>query len=95
MNQYEQAILSVGRVVEPYALNYQFATFGFGGIPRFLGATSVSHCFNLNGQPNPQIIGLQNVFNAYKVAVNATSLNGPTYMAPILKALFGYVQQCI
>lgn len=48
-NQYESALLAVGKVVEPYAMNQQFATFGFGGVPRFLGSNAVSHCFNLNG----------------------------------------------
>jgi hypothetical protein len=53
LNQYEKAILAVGTVVEPYALNAQFATFGFGGIPRYMGSNQISHCFNLNGTPNP------------------------------------------
>eukprot|EP00347_Sterkiella_histriomuscorum_P005523 403356292 len=95
MNQYEQALLAVGKVTEPYALNQQFATFGFGGIPRYMGAKAPSHCFNLNGQSNPQIIGFQNVFNAYKFAINQTGLAGPTYFSHILKALLAYVQQCL
>jgi len=48
-------------VVEPYALNQQFATFGFGGIPRFMGSNVISHCFNLSAKPDPQIQGLFNV----------------------------------
>ena len=55
LNQYEQAILGVGKVMEPYALDGQLATFGFGGIPRYLGSNSPNHCFNLNGLPNPVI----------------------------------------
>lgn len=60
-----------------------------------MGGKSPSHCFNLNGQPNPQIIGLTNVFNAYKFAITQTGLAGPTYFQHILKALLGYVQQCL
>ncbi len=54
-NQYEKALTAVGSVVEPYAMNQQFATFGFGGIPRFMGSNSVSHCFNLSAKPDPTI----------------------------------------
>ena len=86
MNQYEQAISSIGAIIEPYALNNQFAAFGFGGVPKYMGATSVSHCFNLNGQPNPIIAGLANVFAAYKQAIKNTSLSGPTYFKAVLKA---------
>lgn len=34
MNQYEQALLSVGKIVEPYDADRAFPVFGFGGIPR-------------------------------------------------------------
>jgi len=77
--------------MEPYSLNQQFATFGFGGIPRFLGSNSVNHCFNLNGQPNPSITGMTEVFKAYKNAINNSGLGGPTYFSHILKALMAYV----
>lgn len=49
LNDYEKAISSVGSILEPYAYERKFAVFGFGGIPRFVGATTVSHCFNLTG----------------------------------------------
>lgn len=48
-NDYELAIHSVGRILESYAFENRFAVFGFGGVPRFLGGNSVSHCFNLSG----------------------------------------------
>jgi hypothetical protein len=54
--------LSVGKIVEPYAMNSEFACFGFGGIPRFMGSNAVSHCFNLSGQADPRILGLDQVF---------------------------------
>lgn len=83
--------MNVGRVVEPYALNANFACFGFGGIPRYQGQNSVNHCFNLNGQYNPAIQGLNNVYAAYKHAIMNTGLAGPTYFGHILKALLAYV----
>jgi hypothetical protein len=51
----------------------------------------VSHCFNLNGQANPTIIGLNNVYAQYRFANQNTGLAGPTYFAHILKALLAYV----
>jgi Copine len=91
LNQYEEAILGVGKIIEPYALNSQFAVFGFGGIPRYMGANKPSHCFNLNGQPNPIMIGLQNVYLQYKYAISNTGLAGPTYFSHVLRALLAYV----
>ena len=48
-NQYEQAIVSVGTVIEPYSQDKSFSVFVFGGIPKFLGNKSVNHCFPING----------------------------------------------
>jgi hypothetical protein len=55
LNQYEQAIKSVGNVLEPYAFENRFAVFGFGGVPRFTGSNTVSHCFNLSGVQDPTV----------------------------------------
>lgn len=92
LNQYEQALLSVGRVVEPYAMDQQFAVFGFGAKPLHLGSNQVSHCFNLNGLPDPRIKGFQNVFNAYKQTIGRIQLSGPTKFSFVLKSLLSYVQ---
>lgn len=70
MNQYEQALLSVGQVIDPYAFNHEYAVYGFGGIPRFLGTNQVQHCFSMNGQANPIIQGYNNVFQVYKQVVS-------------------------
>ena len=61
-NDYEKALLSVGHILEPYAYGSKFAAFGFGGVPKFAGQTSVSHCFNLTGQPDPTVMGLDGLF---------------------------------
>ena len=91
MNEYEEALLGVGKIVEPYAMNNQFAVFGFGGIPRYMGSNSVSHCFNLNGQPNPIMSGITHIYNQYKFVIKNTGLAGPTYFGPVLQALLAYV----
>ena len=66
-NQYEQAIKSVGAILEPYDHSRNFPVFGFGGIPRHMGINQVSHCFPLNGNPqNPTIQGIAGVQQAYR-----------------------------
>jgi Copine len=62
MNDYEQAISSVGSILEPYAFDRKFALFGFGGIPRYAGGSMISHCFNINGHPDPTVQGLTAMF---------------------------------
>ena len=61
LNDYELAILEVGNILEPYAYKQKFAGFGFGGVPGYQGADTVSHCFNLNGDRDPTINGLENL----------------------------------
>ena len=48
MNQYEQALWNVGKIIEPYDSDRSFPVFGFGGIPREMGINGVSHCFAIN-----------------------------------------------
>ena len=92
LNQYEQAIMSVGRILESYAYQQKFAAFGFGGVPKYLNSNSVSHCFNLNGQQDPTVQGLTSLFQSYKAAINGTSLSGPTYFSRILKVVLDYMK---
>lgn len=92
MNQYEMAISSVGNILEPYAFQRKFAAFGFGGVPRFTGSNSVSHCFNLSGTNDPTVSGLMGLFGVYKSALAGTSFSGPTYFAPVLRIVQAYMQ---
>jgi hypothetical protein len=48
-NQYEAAIVQVGSILEPYDADRNFPTFGFGGIPTYMGTNATLHCFPLNG----------------------------------------------
>jgi hypothetical protein len=61
-------------------------------VPRYLGTSSVSHCFNLNGQQDPSVDGLANLFAVYKHAIQHSSLSGPTYFAPILNVVLNYMK---
>ena len=67
--------------------------FGFGGIPRYLGGTYVSHCFNLNGKiGDPTVDGLQAMFSLYRQAIQGTSLSGPTYFSHVLRVVLDYMK---
>lgn len=91
-NDYEQAISSVGQILEPYAFDRKFALFGFGGIPRFAGGTTVSHCFNLTGSQNPTVDGLYQMFSHYRTALQGTTLSGPTHFSKVLLAVLEYMK---
>lgn len=66
-NQYEHAIRSVGTILEAYDSDKSFPVYGFGGIPRYMGAAQVSHCFPLNGNlQNPEVLGTEKVLELYR-----------------------------
>ena len=85
-NQYEAAIYQVGQVLEPYDSYKSYPFFGFGGIPKHMGATGVSHCFLMNGNSkNPEIHTIVNCLATYRKTLNEIQFSGPTYFAPLLK----------
>lgn len=95
-NQYEHAIRNVGSILECYDSDKSFPVYGFGGVPRFMGANHVSHCFPLNGKlDNPEIVGTEGIINEYKQKLQFIGLHGPTLFAPILKQIITNVQSRI
>ena len=93
-NQYEQAIQSVGSILEMYDNDKCFPVYGFGGIPRYFNANSVSHCFNLNGNPvNPDVYGAQGILQAYRTNLPHISLSGPTYFSHFLNQVMNSIKQ--
>jgi hypothetical protein len=84
-NAYERAIAAVGAVLAPYDADGRFACYGYGAAlpPSYI----VSHCFALNGNPKaPHCVGVEGVLAAYRKALGAVRLSGPTCFAPVLKA---------
>ncbi|EFN58110.1 hypothetical protein CHLNCDRAFT_30221, partial [Chlorella variabilis] len=80
---YEDAISAVGRVLEHYDHDKQFAAYGFGAAVPPTG--SVSHCFPLNGNPsNPEVAGVRGILDAYRNTLSTVRLSGPTLFAPII-----------
>jgi hypothetical protein len=45
----------------------------------------VSHCFPLNGQPDAVCAGIAGIQTAYRGALTAWSLSGPTLFAPLVR----------
>lgn len=85
MNQYEKAIFEVCNVMMPYTNNGQFKTYGFGGIPVYMGQTKTSRLWNLNGTQSPECYNTLGVLKAYQKAILGTKLAGPTYFSQLLK----------
>ncbi|KAL4434860.1 hypothetical protein ABPG74_021199 [Tetrahymena malaccensis] len=87
MNQYQQAIYSVGEILLDYDFDKKVPCFGFGGVPRYPNYTfpNVQHCFPLSGQPNNiEAFGLGEILNLYSYSLQHVSLSGPTLFNPIL-----------
>eukprot|EP00290_Baffinella_frigidus_P038012 CAMPEP_0180313476 /NCGR_PEP_ID=MMETSP0988-20121125/31441_1 /TAXON_ID=697907 /ORGANISM="non described non described, Strain CCMP2293" /LENGTH=567 /DNA_ID=CAMNT_0022297901 /DNA_START=60 /DNA_END=1759 /DNA_ORIENTATION=+ len=82
-NQYQQAIIGVGEVLDKYNSDKTFDCFGFGAK---LPTGEVSHCFALNGDAsNPKVAGVQGILEAYQTALTNLQFYGPTNFASIIK----------
>jgi len=80
-NQYQQAIRSVGAVLEPYDTDKLIPAFGFGG--KCNGR--VRHCFPLNGnEHDPEVQGIAGIQSAYTQALQRYTLSGPTLFSEII-----------
>uniref|UniRef100_A0AAY5EPJ2 Copine-3 n=1 Tax=Electrophorus electricus TaxID=8005 RepID=A0AAY5EPJ2_ELEEL len=83
VNQYLNALWSVGLVVQDYDTDKLFPAFGFGAQvpPNF----QVSHEFPLNFNPSsPYCEGVEGIVQAYRTALPQVRLYGPTNFSPII-----------
>lgn len=94
-NQYQSALYSVGGVLQNYDTDHQIPAFGFGAIPQYSGIPEVSHCFHLNGLPNPECDGIMGLMNAYNFSLANVKFYGPTYFSPFLETFVKYVGENI
>lgn len=88
-NQYQQALESVGQVVEPYDTDKQFPIYGFGAYVRGKDGKfghTVDHCFPLGPGGATEVSGVEGILNAYKESIVNVNLSGPTLFTPILEA---------
>ncbi|KAG6482459.1 hypothetical protein ZIOFF_059090 [Zingiber officinale] len=82
LNSYQQAIISVGEVLQFYDSDKHFPAWGFGGR---ISHGSVSHCFNLNGSPGEsEVSGVEGIMAAYAMALHNVALSGPTLFGPVI-----------
>ncbi|KAM7508481.1 hypothetical protein LguiA_018934 [Lonicera macranthoides] len=82
LNAYQQAITEVGEVIQFYDSDKCFPAWGFGGkTPNGV----ISHCFNLNGNPNSfEVQGVEGIMAAYGSALYNFSLSGPTLFGQVI-----------
>ncbi|CAM9106881.1 unnamed protein product [Scytosiphon promiscuus] len=82
-NEYGQAILSVGGVLEYFDDDRRFPLYGFGGCPVY--RAPASHCFAVNGNDgDPEVEGIAGVLSTYRESLTRIQLSGPTLFAPVI-----------
>jgi hypothetical protein len=82
MNQYQEAIQSVGRILAPYDSDQSFPVWGFGG--KING--EVNHCFALSmDESNPEVYGVEGILSAYNKSFNHVTLSGPTLFTQVIE----------
>ena len=94
LNDYEKAIKSCCEVLAPYDADQLFPVYGFGGIPSLLNGIpnkTVSHCFNINFQENPEIHGIDNILNCYRKSLSMVELSGNTKFSFILNKVINNI----
>lgn len=83
LNPYEQAIATVGGVLEFYDNDRFFPTYGFGACLN--GNRTSSHCFAVNrNEADPNVFGVQGIIDAYHAIVPMIRFSGPTLFANVL-----------
>jgi hypothetical protein len=94
LNQYEQAIKSVGEIIEDYDSDKLFPVLGFGA--RLPPRGDVSHLFYVNGHPdNPYCERIGGVLSAYKGCISRVQLYGPTNFAPTVNHMAGIAREFV
>ena len=88
-NQYERAINACGNIVAYYDYDQIFPCFGFGAKLN----NTPTQLFNLNLQNDPNINYIQGIIEAYHNAINVVELWGPTYFAPIIRAMNNIIKK--
>ena len=89
LNEYERAVLSVGRILQEYDSDKKIPVYGFGGK---LPNNVVSHCWPLNGnETDPSCQGVEGMLQAYRLALNNVQLWAPTNFSPCIQRVIGEV----
>jgi len=95
LNQYQNAIKSVGDILIHYDHSKLVPTYGFGAKTNFNNVHSgaASHFFPCSGDPNNCAgSGVDGVFELYKYALGNVILSGPTLFSPLLEESIRYTE---
>jgi hypothetical protein len=93
LNAYQQAMLSVGTIVEPYDTDKKFPVYGFGAAkvgPIKFGTDITLPCFPLN-EDSVEVDGVSGMLEAYKDRFKkGITLYMPTNFQPVIKEAIKY-----
>ncbi|CAL8114916.1 unnamed protein product [Orchesella dallaii] len=81
-NPYEQAIQSVGTIIQDYDSGKMFPVYGFGARIPPLGA--VSHNFYVTLTQSSYCYGIPGVMESYRNCIRQIQMYGPTCFSPII-----------
>ncbi|RIA95184.1 Copine-domain-containing protein [Glomus cerebriforme] len=80
-NDYQQAIRSIGTILEQYDSDKKIPVYGFGAKFR----RNVSHAYPLNHNfEDPEVLGVDGIMAVYKQTIDNVELYGPTNFSPII-----------
>jgi len=89
--KYEDALISVGNIIQDYDTDKQFPVLGFGAK---MSDGRVSHEFFVNMNPtSPYCNGIPEVVAAYRSCLTQVTLYGPTNFAPVIRHITKFAQQ--
>jgi len=86
LNEYEKAILSIGKVFEHYNFNKDLKIYGYGG--KFFNKDIVEYDCALTGDNNnPSVLGVSGILDAYHKALQTVELGKSNIenFAPLIK----------
>ena len=83
INNYEKAMRENIKIISMYNKSNKYNVYGFGA--QLNG--KFKDIFNINGNDDESIIGIENIISKYKETVNSVSFAGPTLFAPVIKEI--------
>jgi hypothetical protein len=91
-NDYVKVIRSVGDILQSYDQDRKISVYGFGArLPPTYNHTS--HCFACNGDFfDPEVVGVEEIINVYRKALDSVVLHGPTNFHEIIKLVADFTE---
>ena len=100
-NDYERAMLQVGKILERYAYKMRFTAYGFGGKIQneTTGEMFDKDCFPVKHgaksiEPNDVYIeGLDEMVREYRDSLKRVEFDGPTRFKPVMDHILSWVKR--